>query len=248
MVTSIFVPISISGIWYPVLSKNPIESGSIGIGLVLDPYIEAKVIRGDPEIILNGEKIYFPNVYILKTLGGVKVEISTNIPLGYGYGMSAALSLAYALGASNLYNVKEEKAIRTAHISEVINGNGLGDIEAEYIGGGLIYREVPGFPGKIRKIDVEFNRQQICSKPIERMETKGIIKNNPKALQYIDEFLSNPSIENFFNQARKFTEDLGMFSPYPNSFRKKGLIIRMGECKSQGWIVHNLAKIGAHQE
>nr|WP_225969673.1 hypothetical protein [Sulfolobus islandicus] len=60
------VPISISGIWYPLVdSENLMESGSVGLALTLEPYITAE-IRGGSGMEFNGIEIKLPNYEILK--------------------------------------------------------------------------------------------------------------------------------------------------------------------------------------
>lgn len=239
------VPISISGIWYPIFSENPKDSGSIGLTMVLEPYTIFEIKRGNAEIYYNNKKLHISNIDFLKSkLGELTLYVHSSVPLGYGYGMSGSISLAYALGSIELLGKKEDEAIMYAHISDVINGNGLGDVVSQYYGRGLVYRKEPGYRGKMEIIELEWKR--ICSKPLEAVPTKSIIKNTPEALQYIQDFLNNKTIDNFFELARKFNEKLGFTSPYPKSFRKKGLIVRLEECSDNSWILHNPAKRGAY--
>ncbi|WP_187152769.1 pantoate kinase [Acidianus manzaensis] len=240
----VLVPISISGIWYPKISNNFENSGSIGLTMVLEPYTLFEIKRGEPEIVFNNKKINFPNLdYLKQKLGSLTLSVNSEIPLGFGYGMSGSISLAYALGSVELLGKNEDEAIKIAHESEVINGNGLGDVISQYYGGGLVYRKEPGYRGKVEIIDIEWKR--ICSKPIESISTKSIIKDSTLALDYINAFLSNRTIENFFELSRKFNESLGFKSPYPKSFRKKGLIVKLEDC-NESWITHNPAKKGAY--
>uniref|UniRef100_UPI003F7471DA GHMP family kinase ATP-binding protein n=1 Tax=Sulfurisphaera javensis TaxID=2049879 RepID=UPI003F7471DA len=243
----IIVPINISGIWYPIYDYDIRKRGSIGLSLVLNPsilVIPSK--KEESKIIFNGNEIHnFPNLEYLRKLGKIQLNIKSEIPLGFGYGMSGAISLAYALASHELYNINLQEALITAHVSEVLSNNGLGDVIAEYYGGGLVYRKKPGAPGygEVEKISVDWD--VICSKPISKESTEILIKTkNENALRYISEFLSNKTLKNFFFLSRKFTEELGFYSPYPNSFRKKGLILRLKEC-DEGWIKHTPAMNGA---
>ena len=243
----IIVPLNISGIWYPVYKEDVRKTGSIGLSLVLNPPIIVRPKKGDVKVIFNGKEIDFPNLAYLKKLGDIEITVYSEIPLGFGYGMSGAISLAYALASHELYNVNLMEALIIAHESEVLTKNGLGDLIAEYYGGGLVYRKKPGAPGygEIEKIEVQWDK--ICSKPLERESTEKLIKNkNENSFQYISEFLQAPSLQKFFQLSRKFTEELGFYSPYPNSFRKKGLILRYKECEGEGWINHTPAMNGAY--
>lgn len=239
------IPISISGIWYPIFSNNPENSGSIGLAMVLEPYTIFEIKKGETEVYFNGNKINIPNIDFLKNkLGELKIYAHSSVPLGYGYGLSGSISLAYALGSIELLGKSEDEAIKAAHVSEVLSGNGLGDVVSQYYGRGLVYRREPGYRGKVEVIEVEW--KTICSKPLEAMSTRSIIKNSPTALQYIQEFLGNVSIDKFFEVARKFNESLGFASPYPKSFRKKGLIVRLEDCSDNSWIIHIPARKGAY--
>jgi len=241
------IPISISGVWYPEVYKEAKFSGSIGISLVLEPYTVFEIRKSEsPEVYMNGLKINFPNILILKKLGNLKIQGIAKVPLGYGYGLSASISLAYALGAYEIFNVKKDIALETAHESEVISNNGLGDIISQYYGGGLIYRKKPGAPniGEIEIIDVDWHK--LFSKPIERLSTRSIIKPIKEAKILINEFLKYRTLEKFFDVSRKFAELLGYSSPYPLSFRKKGLIIKMDKPEEGVWIEHSPARHGAY--
>lgn len=243
----IIVPINISGIWYPVHDEDIKRRGSIGLSLVLNPSIIALPKKGEAKIIFNDNLIlHFPNLLYLRKLGSVELKIISEIPLGYGYGMSGAISLAYALASHELYNVKLEDALLIAHESEVMTNNGLGDLISEYYGGGLIYRRKPGAPGYGEVTKITVNWESICSKPLGRESTEKLIKNtNNNAIKYIEEFLLLPSLQKFFDLSRKFTEELGYYSPFPNSFKKKGLILRLNNCE-EGWIKHTPAMNGAY--
>ncbi|TRN02091.1 GHMP kinase, partial [Sulfolobus sp. E1] len=65
MSIEVLVPLSISGIWYPVERDNPLESGSIGLTLTLEPYVIAEIKKGNG-IFLNDVEINFPNYNILR--------------------------------------------------------------------------------------------------------------------------------------------------------------------------------------
>jgi len=71
----ILVPLSVSGIWYPVIKENLLESGSIGLSLTLEPYIIAEIKYGKG-IIFNGIEINIPNYEILRQkLGEYKLIV-----------------------------------------------------------------------------------------------------------------------------------------------------------------------------
>ncbi|MCY0859800.1 MAG: pantoate kinase [Sulfolobaceae archaeon] len=250
MEVEVHVPLSISGIWYPVYTDNPLTTGSIGLTLTLEPFIVATVKEGEG-LVFNGNEIKdFPNYeYLKRKLGTYKMVVESRVPLGYGYGLSGALSLAYALGVKELKGVKEEEAVNQAHISEVINSNGLGDVIAQYYGKGLVYRKKPGGlgVGEVEVIELDWSNYPIYTKTVEQLPTKSIIKKNENALKLIQDFLNSPSPLKFIEVASIFTRELGFTSPYPYSYRKKGVIVKIFEPNENiGWIKHEIAKRGAY--
>lgn len=84
-----------------------------------------------------------------------------------------------------------------AHESEVISGNGLGDVVSQFFGRNIVYRERPGFPpyGVIRIFEI--SSDDIYSKPLEALPTKSILQPLDVSFTLINEFLSNPSIDKF---------------------------------------------------
>ncbi|QKR00550.1 GHMP kinase [Metallosphaera tengchongensis] len=244
----IVIPISVSGIWYPIDLEEPKKSGSIGLTLILEPFSYARVTQGEG-IYLNGKLVKISNQEILQAkLGKLKVDLQSSVPLGYGYGMSASISIAYALGASELFSMNPDNAISVAHESEVVSGNGLGDVVSQYYGRNLVLRESPGVPPYGRITIFELESDQLYSKPIEAIPTRSILKPLKQALELIDEFKKSPSLQNFISCSRRFTEAMGFKSPYPDSIRKKGLILKLGSPESESWIRHKIANQGAFVE
>ncbi len=237
------VPLSVSALWYPVVRNTPSESGSIGISITLEPAIVAEVRRGEG-ILLNGKEVHIPNLdYLERKLGKARMEVFSRVPLGYGYGMSGAMSLAYAIGVSEISALRLEDAVELAHESEVLTGNGLGDVLSE-LHGGIVCRESPGSPSK-----ATFSRFYlegvILTKTVEKLPTKSILSKIDWIPSSVRSLCNSPNIERIFDEARRFTETLGFISPYPESYRKKGIIVKIGEMESGVWTVHTISKEGA---
>lgn len=69
-----------------------------------------------------------------------KVEITSPLPLGCGFGLSgaAALATAYALNERLQFRKAPEALAMIAHVAEVENRTGLGDVCSQYRGGCLV--------------------------------------------------------------------------------------------------------------
>ena len=243
----IVIPLSVSGVWYPVPHQEPSKAGSLGIALVLEPYSHARVSEGEG-VYINGAKVNFENLkYLEMKLGKVRVDMTSAVPLGYGYGMSASVSLAYSLGVAEIRGVPEEVAVRLAHESEVISGNGLGDVISQYYGHGIVCRMRPGLP-PLGEVKVFESEGIVYSKPLAPLPTSRIVRRLDLALKLMEEFMRDPSLSSFFTISKRFAEALGFQSPYPCSFRKKGVILKLNEPESDSWIKHRIARRGAYVE
>ena len=238
------VPLNVSGVWYPIKGSDLLTTGSIGISLTLDPPLIA-IARGsnEPVIELNGETIKLNHVRILRSLGSLKLEAQSPVKLGYGYGLSGAISLAYALAAAQIHNVDLDQALDIAHIAEVVNETGLGDVVSEYYGGGIVYRKRPGSP-TVAEVEVFKAEGEVCSKPIEAVPTRAIIREFSVALELIQEFLKSPSLVKFFEVSRRFSTHFGYGTEEGLTFRKKGLLLSLDRC-GDGWTRHSVANHGA---
>ena len=240
----VIVPLNVSGVWYPIRGSNLLTTGSIGISLTLDPPIIASArVSSEPVIELNGDVIKLKHLEILRSLGSLKLDIRSPVKLGYGYGLSGAISLAYALSTAHIYNVNLNRALDTAHIAEVVNETGLGDVVSEYYGGGILYRKKPGSP-TVAEVEVFKVKGEVCSKPVEALPTRAIIKEFAAALDLIQEFLKSPSLVKFFEVSKRFSTYFGHRAEEGLTFRKKGLLLSLDRC-GDGWTKHTVANHGA---
>lgn len=136
-----FAPANISCIFRIYRHKNPRWAGSYGVGFTLNEGVVASAAKAKKtEILFNSKPISFPTV---KSVIGklcrekIKVGIKTDLPLGCGFGLSGASALAAAYAINKLLKLGKpckELAV-TAHIAEVENKTGLGDVVNQYYGG-----------------------------------------------------------------------------------------------------------------
>jgi pantoate kinase len=222
------VPLNVSGVWQPVRREEPELSGSVGISLVVGPPLTVRAWKGEG-LTLNGIRVDFPNLKFLSSLGSLELHASSPVPLGYGYGLSGALSLGYALAAVELFHVERGRALKVAHVSDVLTGNGLGDVLSQTVGGGVVHRIRPGAPGigMAERVDVQW--RAVYSLPLQRLPTSSIVEGSPGATELISIFLRERTLESFFRVAAQFNGSMGFPAPRANSFRKKGLVMFLDE-------------------
>ncbi|RKU19996.1 GHMP kinase [Candidatus Poribacteria bacterium] len=143
-----FAPGNISCVFKVIPHADPARMHSLGMGFTVKEGVEVTVSEQDEtEVLFNGERINFPTVRavvnrLIQNSGliGIKVDIISPLPLGCGFGLSgaAALATAYAINELLTLHKNSEKLAMTAHIAEVENRTGLGDVCSQYHGGCLV--------------------------------------------------------------------------------------------------------------
>lgn len=143
---SAFAPGNISCVFKIIPHTDPARMHSLGMGFTVKDGVEVTVSENNStKILFNGEEIDFPTVQaVINRLSlftdGIKVDITTSLPLGCGFGLSGAASLATAYAINRfleLGKTNQELAMIT-HIAEVENRTGLGDVCSQYHGGCLV--------------------------------------------------------------------------------------------------------------
>ncbi len=143
--------------------------------------------------------------------------------LGLGYGLSSAIAIAYSyaklITESTRHPISLTKASIVAHIAEVMNLTGLGDVIAETYGGGLVVRLRPGPPsiGAIDSIPLSNVYVLICElrravKSTPQMLIEGLNEQVKFGLIAYKNFIKNPSIESFLNEAYRFSKAVGFLT------------------------------------
>jgi pantoate kinase len=151
----------------------------------------------------------------------VLVKHRVEVPIGAGFGSSAAgaLNTALALSRSLRLNLTYNQLGRIAHVAEVKCRTGLGTVGALMLGGCILTIE-PGAPGigRIDRIPISTNyaivagvfgptpTKQVLSSP----EKRSMI--NKWGRKTLDMILSEPSLENFLTCCRDFAENTGFAS------------------------------------
>ncbi len=221
---TIQVPLHVSGFWVPYYGSTPTLTGSVGAGLTLKPYLTAKVTGVDGAVFLNNVEIQGGLRNSIVRLTGVeRFGVAAEAPagLGEGFGLSAALAIVMAVSAqlTSQHELRLEEAFRHAHIAEVENLTGLGDVIAEALGGGLVVRVRPGPPGLGEAFNVKVrDKVNVSAVLIGRTSTPEMLKDFAGRIslygrEALARFLRNPGLEVFAENARLFSRLTGMMSP-----------------------------------
>ncbi len=145
-VAKAFAPGNISGLFKIIAHDDPAKMHSLGWGFTVSDGVNVKLTRpasNSTKVTFNDEPIDFPTVSsALDDLAEVNlnVDIASNLPLSSGFGLSGAATFAALIAADSLLdlgNSRDELAM-IAHVAEVKNLTGLGDVCSQYNGGCLV--------------------------------------------------------------------------------------------------------------
>lgn len=217
MRVSVFTPAHITGFFSIENSKDTLRNGSCGAGFLLDKGVKTTLkdssefkisVNQGNDIVINEVLKYF------NTEIPFKITQDIQLPIGAGFGTSAAsaLSLTIALNEFLNYNYSFIECGQIAHKVEVALSGGLGDVIAQ-TGKGMVLRTKPGAPGVG---EIESFSEDICiaTKTFGKIDTAEIITNpehkksiSANGRECLKEFKQNPSIKNFLELSLRFSKN-----------------------------------------
>src|SRR6266849_6975980 len=208
--------------------------GSTGTGICVEQGVTTRV-RLNPNshrkssILLNGGPFARPvvsRIVLLKFRENVgtysaKVEHSTELPVGCGYGTrgAGAYRLAFAVNDVLGQPLNRLEAARIAHVAEVEARTGLGTVSSEFAGG-VVVRLKPGAPGIGATRRFKFgHRLRVVSGSFGPFRKTRVLGNaslrdrvNSCAENLVSRFLKKPDSERFVKFSRSFTDCLSLES------------------------------------
>jgi len=224
MIAKAFAPGNLSCIFKIIENKDPAKMHSLGVGFSVDKGTIVSVSKNKKtNIIFNNKKIRFPTVEsVIKKLTNkkIKANISSDLPLGVGFGMSGASSLATAYALNKLLKLKKTKKelAKITHIAEVENRTGLGDIASQF-NGGFLMKTKKGNPLEVERLNIK--NKNIYYKVFSKIDTKKVITNKkikPKINKAADKALNkikklkNPQLKDIINISKGFAINSGLLN------------------------------------
>lgn len=220
---SAYCPAALGFIFKIRPNEDKLKMGSIGIGFTVNKGVSVTVESGrENSIILNSLPIHFPTVIsVIDKLKAknILLNIQSELPLGYGFGISGASALATALAVNKYLKLKFslQKLAEIAHTAEIENKTGLGSIATQSTGGFLV-KTAPGIPPKFtklpfigKKIYITIINRLITSEVLKNQnQTKIINKSADEALSKIRDF-SKLTLEKILDISYKFAANAGLF-------------------------------------
>ncbi|MFW9769435.1 MAG: pantoate kinase [Candidatus Thorarchaeota archaeon] len=233
MTAKAFVPGHVTGIFRIFdEDEDPLHCGSTGAGFSVNMGTETTVTvenHSSLEITTNYNNKRI-DAKVTKTVVQrlteeyertfkVHVEHNSSLSSGAGFGASGAGALGTALALAHLLDddIDYERASGFAHIAEIENHTGLGDVLAQTVGG-IEVRVKPGGPGigEIKEIlYLDSLRAVLAGAP--GLETADVLTNpqtreqiNAIGDHLVERIVADPSIDTFVDCSRAFSDEIGL--------------------------------------
>lgn len=223
-----FAPAHVTGIFAPASTgRDPRARGSRGAGVVLDLGVTASASwrPGHPRrlrVVGAGRQVFPISTDVARRLfgelrGSLTVNLHHDLPIGQGFGMSAAGAAATAIAVSGVLGHSRSKAVEVAHLGDLFGGGGLGGVAA-ILGGGLEFRRAPGVApfGEVRRLrwtpPVFIG---VVGEPLPspaRLGDPGFLRRVEASAVDLDALLARPSPADFFRDSEAFTDRMGVAS------------------------------------
>ena len=224
-----FAPGNISCIFKIHEDRNPKKMGSLGLGFTLNAGVTVEAsLSSKNEVYFNNKSINLPTIEnVIKKLSHtqkIKITIASELPLGSGFGLSGASVLATAYALNSLLDLRSTNIglAKIAHVAEVENQTGLGDVTNQYLGGFLL-KLLPSSEFTAEKIPL--NDISVYYRYFGKISTREILSSKEmkqsintsasEALDRIKELLAQDS------KAIKFSE---LITISKNFAQKSGLL------------------------
>ncbi len=222
-----YAPGHITGFFQIHENENPHRKGSTGCGIVLSGGVTTEVKVGEyvekTEIFLNGKEVEgrtTRTIVEMITDRPVRIGSWAEIPIGCGFGASGAgaIGTAYALNKALSLNQTAKSLTEYAHVSEVVNCSGLGDVAGQS-NGGVVIRLQPGGPEFGLVDSIPTPEARVFCIVLGEISTKSVLKDKAAAERIntagkaaMVELLKKPTLENFMYEAKEFASKTGLMS------------------------------------
>lgn len=214
-----FSPGHISGYFRRIEGDDPSSTGSIGAGVVIDEGVRSTVTPATAtsvRVVWQGRvNVGSPPIeYALDRLGvSARVTTECRLPIGAGFGLSAAALLATLTAADHLFDLglSAEGAAALAHEAEVVHRTGLGDVAAIQAGG-VVCRMGPGIHAKVIRL---YPDEPLYATSLGPLPTASVLAS-PEAMARIAAAYPDRcpgDLADFCRLSRGFAEASGLAAP-----------------------------------
>ncbi|WP_437324481.1 GHMP family kinase ATP-binding protein [Sorangium sp. So ce381] len=220
-----FSPGSVTCFFLPCRQSSPAETASKGCAINISQGVTAGLrTGGSMATFLNGRPIDLPTVrQVLDELAPepVHVFLETPLPIGCGFGVSAAAALSTAFALTRRFGLQRsrEEVALVAHVAEVSNHTGIGDVAAQLCGG-VVYRRCLSDPFDALQIPIQV--PQLYYRAYGPLSTAAIlaspdryaavVSEGERAIIWLTRNFDSLTICNIFDRSVEFTERTGLLT------------------------------------
>ena len=205
----------------PVFGPTREETVSRGLSFCLDRGVTTSVrLARSNQVVLNGQPIEIaPVQQVLDELAPepVTAMLETPLPLGCGFGVSAAATLGAAFVLNRRFDLGRsvDQLAMLAHTAEVGHLTGIGDVAAQ-VRGGIVYRRCLAGPLDTVRLDhvTATELAYICFGPLSTSRvlkspsiTAAIAAAGAKAVDWLDSHQRSVTIPSLLNRSLQFAEE-----------------------------------------
>ncbi|MDX1611822.1 MAG: hypothetical protein R3185_05595 [Candidatus Thermoplasmatota archaeon] len=229
-----FAPCHVSAFFVPHIEpRTPEKTGSWGAGICLGAGVAAKVqvepsdtpgIKVHRQHAPEGEdgSARVTEAALRMLLSDHPLEVTCTVqegaPVGQGLGVSGASALAASFALARCLGEGRSTALRAAHVAEVRNRTGLGDVVASFLGGAVL-RSAPGIAPHGAQQRLPVQGDLVLATVGEGIETQGVLRDR-EVMERISKVgtncmqtvLQRPSLEAIFEQGALFDRETDLVS------------------------------------
>ncbi len=222
-----FSPGHVTGFFQIHYAKDPLSTGSRGAGMCLS--LGAKSIvkieksqANKIRVTIDGEESRAPVTRdaIRHLLGNERMSVDAStrneLPMAQGFGMSAAGALSASLALARLLGRDDHEAFEAAHLAEVKNRTGLGDVAAIWKAG-VTVRKRPGLPPAGEVVQIDGRPEVVLAVLGKKVLTKTVLKNEAKRRAIdrcggakVDLLLKDPTLSKLMELSTEFAFETGL--------------------------------------
>ena len=222
MSNSVFVPGHVTGFFNIENHDISLKNGSCGAGFLLSEGVKTTVSPADKltiDVNQGDDTVINEVLNIMEVDSDFKITQDISLPIGAGFGTSAASAFSLALAINEFLDLgySQELCGQIAHMAEINLGSGLGDVIAQ-TGKGLVLRTHAGAPG-IGEIKSFEHDVFVAYKTFGKIETANIIGDahhkraiSVSGLKYLELFKDEPGLENFLAFSNRFAHETDLVS------------------------------------
>ena len=241
--------------------------GATGGGFILSRGVHtvATFVQGPSrkvEVSVNGDRNYparttrraiellFKEGRARARTGSLLLEQQVEVPIGQGFGASAASALSAVLAAAAAAGIKEPvtRVAYAAHVADIVSQTGLGTVSAIYDRAGAGAIAIPGAPGLAQFVQVRIPRGlkvvTASLAPFAKSELldSAVLRKRANILGEIalGRVKRTPTIEELARSGEWFADELGLETPELKA------LVKISKKEGALWASQNMIGYSTH--